>query len=333
MPPVPAPDADAAAAAEPGNPPPRPRPAEQQRKEDHSYYFAEVARVNAELVLPLLDPGGPPGLVQKQLCWAFLLRTVQTRFYLHSCTTRYCLQNRRSCRFWFPWPQQHEQQFDESTERVAYRRRHPPDDRFVVPHNLCAAAFSPATVNVLLFDPEKGADTARQYATNYVAKPESYTFLEAEAGDEQNPTKRYLETRTVGAPMACNRLMGFHVVRCTKPVEDIRPQLTNEPAGQWVRDAEHMEKNPNYPDPDNYLGPTQKYFFRDKTLRHMRIGQKIRYFADAKPGGAAKGEQSARDTSEDTCNRDRYRPASAEEAEEGHRHYDKYAARHVEPGR
>ena len=54
MPPVPAPDADAAAAAEPGNPPPRPRPAEQQRKEDHSYYFAEVARVNAELVRPLL---------------------------------------------------------------------------------------------------------------------------------------------------------------------------------------------------------------------------------------------------------------------------------------
>ena len=78
MPPVPAPDADAAAAAEPGNPPPRPRPAEQQRKEDHSYYFAEVARVNAELVRPLLDPGGPPELVQKQLCWAFLLGTVQT---------------------------------------------------------------------------------------------------------------------------------------------------------------------------------------------------------------------------------------------------------------
>ena len=53
----------------------------------------------------------------------------------------------------------------------------------------------------------------------------------------------------------------------------------------------------------------------------------------ARPGGAAKGGQGARDTSEDTCDRERHRPASAEEAEEGHRHYDEYAARHVEPGR
>ena len=98
---------------------------------------------------------------------------------------------------------------------MAYRRRYAPDDQYVVPHNLCLAAFSTATANVVLFDPEKGADTARQYATKYVAKPESYTFLEADAGDEQNPTKRYLETRTSGAPMTCNRLMGFHVVRCT----------------------------------------------------------------------------------------------------------------------
>ena len=58
-----------------------------------------------------------------------------------------------------------------------------------------------------------------------------------------------------------------------------------------------------------------------------------KYCTAARPGGAAKGEQPARDTSEDTCNRDRHRPASAEEAEEGHRHYDEYAARHVEPGR
>ena len=102
----------------------------------------------------------------------------------------------------------------------------------MVPHNLCLAAFSTATANVVLFDPEKGADTARQYATKYVAKPESYTFLEADAGDGQNPTKRYLETRTSGAPMTCNRLMGFHVVRCTKPVEAIQPQFTNDPKGQ-----------------------------------------------------------------------------------------------------
>ena len=62
----------------------------------------------------------------------------------------------------------------------------PEDDQWVVPHNLEAAAFSPATVNIVLFDPEKGADTARGYATKYVAKPETNTFLEADAGDERS---------------------------------------------------------------------------------------------------------------------------------------------------
>ena len=90
---------------------------------------AEVARVNAELVRPVLDRGGPPATVQKQLLWAFLLRSIQTRFYIHACTMRYCLQNRRTCRFWFPWPQQPEQQFDEENERVAYRRRYPTEDQ------------------------------------------------------------------------------------------------------------------------------------------------------------------------------------------------------------
>ena len=56
---------DEVAAAEPGQaPPPRPRPAEADRKEDHPYYVAEVARVNAELVRPVLDRGGPPATVQ-----------------------------------------------------------------------------------------------------------------------------------------------------------------------------------------------------------------------------------------------------------------------------
>ena len=129
--------------------------------------------MNAELVRPVVDRDGPPDRVRKQLCWAFLLRTLQTRFYLHSCTMRYCLHNRPTCRFFFPWPEQFEQQFDEANERVAHRRRHPADDQYVVPHNLCLAAFSPATVNVVPFDPDMGADTARQYATKHVAKPES----------------------------------------------------------------------------------------------------------------------------------------------------------------
>ena len=85
------------------------RAPEHERKEDHPYYFAEVARVNAELVRPALDRTAPPDTVRKQLCCAFLLRTIQTRLYLHSCTTRYCLHNRTTCRFFFPWPEQMEQ--------------------------------------------------------------------------------------------------------------------------------------------------------------------------------------------------------------------------------
>ncbi len=325
MPPVPTPD-PGDGEEESGLPPPRPRPAEKDRKEDHPYYVAEVARVNAELVRPALDWDAPPDRVRKQLCWAFLLRTIQTRFYLHSCTMRYCLHNRTTCRFHFPWPEQMEQQFDEGTERVAYRRRYAADDQYVVPHNLYLAAFPPATANVVLLDPDAGADTARQYATKYVAKPEKYSFLEAEAGDEANPMKRYLETRLVGGCMCCGRLLGFHVVRCSRPVEYVFPKFTNEPAGQWARTPEHKAKNPGYPDPDHFLGPTQRYFFRAPELRHMRIGQVIRYFTPAARGGGDGVGESARDTGEDTCNQDRFRPRDVEDADTSHRHYDAAAA-------
>ena len=132
-----------------------------------------------------------------------------------------------------------------------------------------------------------------------MAKPESYAFLEAEAGDEWDPTKRYLETRTSGAPMTCNRLLGFHVVRCTKPVEFVYPKFTNDPAGQMLRTPDHKEKYPKYPDPDHFLGLSQKYFFRAPELRHMRIGQVIRYFSPAPRAGVGSEEQTSRDTSED----------------------------------
>ena len=63
----------------------------------------------------------------------------------------------------------------------------------------------------------------------------------------------------------------------------------------------------------------------------MRIGQVIRYFSPAPRAGVGSEEQTSRDTSEDTCNQDRYRPGDVEEAEESHRHYDSRAAG-VEPG-
>ena len=79
------------------------------RKEDHSYYTSEMARVNAELVRPLLLPhsgGRSTERAREHLLWSFLLRSIQTKMYIHSCTGRYCLYNRRTCRFFYPWPEQ-----------------------------------------------------------------------------------------------------------------------------------------------------------------------------------------------------------------------------------
>ena len=60
-------------------------------------------------------------------------------------------------RFFFPWPRQPQQQYDENTDRIALERQLPEDDQWVVPHELRLAMFSPSTVNVLPFDPDKGS--------------------------------------------------------------------------------------------------------------------------------------------------------------------------------
>ena len=178
--------------------------------EDDVYYRSEVARVNAELVRPVRWEANARG--RDMLLWAFLLRAQQTLLYIHACTALYCLHMRASCRFFFPWPEQQEQQYDETTNRLALRRRHPPDDQYVVPHVLELMAFNPATVNVVLFDYVRGADQCRSYACKYCGKPEPHYFLETSTpGGEANPVKRYL-SRNVGLCMCHNRMLGFHVV-------------------------------------------------------------------------------------------------------------------------
>ena len=122
-----------------------------------------MGRVNAELARPYLgkelcSPWN--GYDREKLLVAWLTRAVQMRLYLHECSKRYCLKDRNTCRHFFPWPAQPQQQYDENPERVALQRRLPEDDRWVVPHNLELAMFSPATVNVLPFDPAHGADQA-----------------------------------------------------------------------------------------------------------------------------------------------------------------------------
>ena len=41
-------------------------------------------------------------------------------------------------------------------------------------HNLYLAMFSPSTIQIVPFDSEHGADTARQYAGKYASKPEKW---------------------------------------------------------------------------------------------------------------------------------------------------------------
>ena len=52
--------------------------------ENHIYWMREVARVNAELIRPKLSIEMP--WPRDCLLWAFLLRSIQTNMYLHSCT-------------------------------------------------------------------------------------------------------------------------------------------------------------------------------------------------------------------------------------------------------
>ena len=53
------------------------------------------------------------------------------------------------------WPEQPYQVYDENTCRVAFKRRLPSDDAWVVPHNLYVSMFNNSSVNVICFDPER----------------------------------------------------------------------------------------------------------------------------------------------------------------------------------
>ena len=109
----------------------------------HVYHHAEMARVVTEMARPYVEGYvcGKPygGYGYEQLRIAGLARAVQTKLCLHNCTTRYCLKNRSSCRFFFPWPRQPQQQYDEHTERVAGMRRLEEDDQYVTSHHLRTA--------------------------------------------------------------------------------------------------------------------------------------------------------------------------------------------------
>ena len=109
----------------------------------------------------------------------------------------------------------------------------------MVPHNLELAAFSPATVNVMIFDYLRGADQCRSYACKYCGKPEPWYFLPT-TGSEANPVKRFLQSRNVGLRMAHNRLLGFRVVRSTVSTQFLWPQFTVDANAREARPLEHL---------------------------------------------------------------------------------------------
>ena len=156
-------------------------------QEDSIYQLAEIARISGEMPRPNVahdDMSSWGGFDCGTLRIAGLCRSVLIKLnYHHVCTPAYCLLNRASCRFFFPWPQQNYQVYDENTQRLALRRALCDDDQWVVPHNLsavpqdrqfrylwlcsvvvtciihtggrCLTMFSTSSVNVIGFDPHR----------------------------------------------------------------------------------------------------------------------------------------------------------------------------------
>ena len=305
----------------------RQRPTSQQvlplrpYQEDHIYHSHQVGRVNAQMVRPTWNRmnGGKQsgGDDLAKLRVSRLARAIQTKLYLHNCGRRYCLKDRSSCRFFYPWPCQPQQQYDENTDRVALERQVVDDDQWVVPHNLCVAMFSPSTVNILPFDPEQGIDQARQYAGKYAAKPEQHYYLET----TEDSVKFFLKARTVGLCMAYNRLMGFRVVQTRISVKFFHTEFLPANAGRSERTAKDKQQYPDYPHPQHYLNSTQKYFHRSESLRHLRLEQFHRYFSYTKAN-----ENPDDDHTPGLAGEDYQAPE-----EQFHRHFDD-VAQSVRPG-
>ena len=116
--------------------------------------------------------------------------------------------------------------------------------------------------------------------------------------------------------MTFNRLLGFHVVRSTRPCMFIPACFLGQKAYRNPRDTAHIEKHPGYPDPQYFLNYTQKYFFRHASLRHLRVEQFNRYLTSCDSDNA-KASQTAEDTIEDL-------PEDAPPTETHHRNHDEF---------
>jgi hypothetical protein len=155
---------------------------------------------------------------------------------------------------------------------VALQRRLVSDDQCGNPYNPCLAVFTTGTSHVLPFDPCFGADTARLYASKYAAKLEQHYYLET----QKDSVKDFLKCRAIGVCIAHSRLLGFHVVRSTRPCTQAVTIFVQERQYCRPREDSHIAKWPLYPHPTLYVNRSQQYFFRHAQLRHLRLEQVIR---------------------------------------------------------
>ncbi len=293
-------------------------------QEDEVYYQHHAARVIAELVRPDVRSveGGPlwGGYAFDKLVVAGFARAVQTRSYIHHCSPKYCLKHSSSCRFFFPWPKQVQQQYDENMERIAYRRLYPADDTYVISHDLDMAVFMTAIVHVTAWDPFRNVEFGKLYGTKCVAKPEPQYYIDS-SGPADNPVRQFFLGRTVGLPLALNRLLGFHIVRSTRSAVFLGSGFLSPS----IRAPDHVKNCPDYPDPVRYVGTNQWYFLRAKELRHLRVEQFVRYFSDPKTDQQADASrENTRDKEHKTAGHLASDPVS-------HRHYDEFASK-LKPG-
>ena len=111
--------------------------------------------------------------------------------------------------------------------------------------------------------------------------------------------------------MAHNRLMGFHMVRSTRPVQFTHAKFVPSKEFRTPRESSELAED------TYFMNNTQKYFFRSRELRHMRIEQFQRYFLIAGDASEARTALTLENTAEDEDD--------VVERQTHHRHYDSFA--------
>ena len=134
-------------------------------------------------------------------------------------------------------------------------------------------------------------------------------YLETE---HEGCVRNFLKCRTFGLCMAHNRLLGFHVVRSTRPVVWTPTDFVPERSSRTPRPEYHLERYPQYPEPHFFLNHTGKYFFRNDALRGLRLEQYNRYWATVEEGSGGA-------TLEDTCCEEGILPQAE------HKDYDQFS--------